>query len=446
MSPCRELFLIIFALSVFLPEIFAGSIAQAPEHNSVPQKITFSIPRVRRGNFTRDGVAAKARIFQRMGWPQSRDSAKQPGFLRFERVSHEGKIAAHQISTGHVAPTQQSGTASVTAMETSAVSESTAQPTATGSLNSLPQSHYSEYMSEILVGNQVMQVDLDTGSSDLWLFSTLLPEEQRIGHKYIFDPLESLSFRNLSGLTWRIEYGDNSAAEGVVGQDTVTLGGVSVPGQSIELATSVTPEFTRDSVNDGLIGMGFSNINNVEPVRQRTLFDNLRLILAQPLFVANLLDDGSGTYDFGYVNSSLLQPGKSFTTLPVNPRKGFWQFPSHGYSVGGNFTNRGLATSPAIVDSGTSLLLVDPVVVRDYWRRVPGAMYSENYQGWIFPCNMKLPNFGIAIGKVTSTGGNTSAGTVIQIAGWMLSYARLNQTYCYGALQSNDGYGTQVYG
>lgn len=79
------------------------------------------------------------------------------------------------------------------------------------------------------------------------------------GHN-IFNPTSSKTFKKLTGATWKIVYGDESGASGTVGTDTVTVGGTTVKGQAVELATKVSAQFVQDT-SDGLLGLSFSNIN-----------------------------------------------------------------------------------------------------------------------------------------------------------------------------------------
>lgn len=61
----------------------------------------------------------------------------------------------------------------------------------------------------------------------------------------------------MKGSKFGIRYGDLSSAAGLVGTDTVNIGGVEVPGQAVELATKVSGSFIRDLNSDGLVGLGF---------------------------------------------------------------------------------------------------------------------------------------------------------------------------------------------
>jgi aspergillopepsin I len=92
----------------------------------------------------------------------------------------------------------------------------------------------------------------------------------------------------LQGYTWQISYGDGSSSGGDVYTDTVNVGGLSFSSQAVQVATTVSNEFTSDPANHGLLGMGFSSINTVQPVAQKTFFDNVLPELDLPLFTADL--------------------------------------------------------------------------------------------------------------------------------------------------------------
>jgi hypothetical protein len=98
------------------------------------------------------------------------------------------------------------------------------------------------------------------GKMRRWVFSNKLPQSSTTGQA-LFDPAKSPTFRPMHGATFEIVYGDKSHASGIVGTDTVNIGGVEVAEQAVELATKVSGSFVRDFNNDGLIGLGFSLLN-----------------------------------------------------------------------------------------------------------------------------------------------------------------------------------------
>ena len=417
--------LLVALLLTVIPLVIAND---APDATSWLQtrRATISVPRFRRKDHVRDGLNARNRVFRRLGWPIPSSNITKDEDFPFNAQAH----VARKLSA-----------------------DTTAQPTATGSVQTIPRPFHAEYLTEVIVGGQALHMDFDTGSSDFWVVSTLLHPAIWQKHKQAYDPAMSATFRNLSDLHWFIVYGDDSAAMGVVGSDTVRVGGVTVPGQAVELATNLTSTFVNDFENDGLVGLGFSNINNVRPTKQRTLFDNMRPLLKRELFVANLAEDGTGSWDFGFINKSILPTNateKDLAQVPVNPRHGFWEFQSDAYGVGGKVAHRD-TEYPAFADSGTSLMLVDPAVASAYYGKVKGAGYSYYYGGYVYPCSSTLPSFSIAVGNVTEHGGpgggwGGKAGAMVEMPPWMLTYAKMDYGFCYGSVQSNEGFPVQVFG
>lgn len=68
----------------------------------------------------------------------------------------------------------------------------------------------------------------------------------------------------------------------------MTIGGLTVSNQAVEVAQQVSSSFTSDPDVDGLVGLGFDSLNSVSPQKQPTWFDNIKSSLDQPLFTADL--------------------------------------------------------------------------------------------------------------------------------------------------------------
>lgn len=107
-----------------------------------------------------------------------------------------------------------------------------------------------------------------------WVFSTELSSSEQAGHEN-YNPAKSDTSAVKSGYTWKISYGDGSGASGDVYTDTVTVGGTTVKGQAVELASKISAQFQRDTDDDGLLGLSFSSGNRGKSPSLSLLVKNL---------------------------------------------------------------------------------------------------------------------------------------------------------------------------
>jgi hypothetical protein len=264
-----------------------------------------------------------------------------------------------------------------------------------GLITATPEAQDVEYLSPVIIGGQTINMDFDSGSSDLWVFNNQLPQAAQSGHQN-FDIQRSSTFKMIEGASFNISYGDGSGAAGNVGTDTVDIGGATVTSQAIELATEVSDSFVQDQANNGLVGLAFSSLNTVKPIQQKTFFDNVMPSLAEPVFTADLRAAAVGSYEFGRIDESKFNG--SLTWSAVNTAQGFWQFSSDKFQVGDGQPLE-VAGAQAIADTGTTLMLVNPAVVNAYYSQVTGAVNSQSLGGVTFPCNANLPDLMVAIGE-----------------------------------------------
>jgi hypothetical protein len=78
----------------------------------------------------------------------------------------------------------------------------------------------------------------------------------------------------MAGSAFNITFGDGSSAGGTVGADNVSVGGLIIKNQAVELAKEVSDQFVS-SEGDGLLGLAFSNINSVTPDKVQTPIENM---------------------------------------------------------------------------------------------------------------------------------------------------------------------------
>jgi hypothetical protein len=308
----------------------------------------------------------------------------------------------------------------------------------TGSVAANPGPNAALFLSPVDVGGQTLNLDFDSGSSDLWMFSTELPKAS-VGQHTAFDATKSTSFKAVTGSQWKISYGDGSGAAGIVGTDTVTIGGVKVQNQVVELANAVSQSFVEDTDTDGLVGLAFSNLNTVndgtKKTPAKTFFDNVMKDLDMPVFTADLNPDGTGSYDFGKIDTTKIVG--EMTWIPVKAETGFWQFASTKFAVGDKVIQNPQG-SDAIADTGTSLLLVDQQVADAYYSQVKGAQLNAQVGGFIYPCGAALPDISVAIGD----------NYMAKVPGSAVTFATVDKanTTCFGGVQGNQGAGLQIFG
>ena len=230
------------------------------------------------------------------------------------------------------------------------------------------------------------------------MFNTALPAADQAGHDDIYNPTESKSFSSIPGASFDVNYGDNSSTSGVVGKDTVQIGTITVGGQAVELPSTVSPQFSGDTNSDGIVGLGFSQYgSSIKPSSMPTFFENAAPKLKENLFTANLKAGVAGQYEFGTIDALAYRPPLTYTA--VDNSGGLWQFDLSQYAVSSD-TYTGVI-SPAIADTGSSLLMLDPDIVDNYYAQVPTS--TDDTQGKIFPCHVELPDFSFGIGKIMAT-------------------------------------------
>jgi hypothetical protein len=270
------------------------------------------------------------------------------------------------------------------------------------------------------------------------VFSTELSKAEIAQHS-AFDPAKSSTFKLTEGAQFKISYGDGSGAAGIVGTDKVTIGGVSVDAQTVELANAVSQSFVQDANTDGLVGLAFSSLNTVndgtKKTPAKTFFDNVMNDLDLPVFTADLDPDGTGVYEFGKIDATKFEG--EMVWVPVKAESGFWQFPSAKFAVGDQVFENPQA-SDAIADTGTSLLLVDQQVAEAYYSQVRGAQLNAQVGGFIYPCKSQLPDLSVAVGDTH----------MAKIPGNQITFATVDKanTTCFGGVQGNQGAGLQIFG
>ena len=275
------------------------------------------------------------------------------------------------------------------------------------------------YTCPVQIGTPAQTVDLnfDSGSSDLWCWSTSLDRAtQDAGEQQgikIFDPKGSKTFNNAQGYRWMIRYGDGSGASGTVGTDVVKIGDVVIEHQAVEIATQVSSSF-RTEQSSGLCGLAFGTINTVKPNQVKTPVENMisQKDITNPIWSVYLgsvkdlsdPDQGKSFYTFGNYDHSVVEAsGQEIAYTPIDSSQGFWMFSSESASVNGKIV--ALPGNQAIADTGTTLMLVSDDFCEAIYSAITGAQNSQKYGGWVIPAGnvSQRPVVKVAVGKTMIT-------------------------------------------
>ncbi|CAG82549.1 aspartic peptidase domain-containing protein [Yarrowia lipolytica] len=254
-----------------------------------------------------------------------------------------------------------------------------------GKAGSTPQAtlknHLIYYDTEITLGTppQKFTVDLDTGSSDLWVAAD--------GSKGSYDSKKSSTYQDYKP-GFSIYYGDGSHAAGDWVKDTIGFGGATVPQFIFAAASNVSSQ-------EQIFGIGYkgneASTFQGEQVGQTFQYDNFPIRLAQdgiintPAYSLYLdgLDASTGSVLFGGIDtgkfSGELAILKTLTDEGASsPREFFVTLDSVDVSVGGKNTNALDKTRHVLLDSGTTLTYV-PTETYQTLINALGLLDDDNY-------------------------------------------------------------------
>ncbi|KAF4541128.1 Peptidase A1 [Lasiodiplodia theobromae] len=392
------------------------------------------IPIITNKNYKANGLKSYAYALHKYGIGPTREGP----YLVTNRIHQQGKFGPGKALGGHARVQKH-------VLQKRVAVAADSGSTETGDVPAEDIQNDSLYLCEVGIGTpaQKLRLDFDTGSADLWVWSTSLPSnvqsQGKSSNHAIFDPSKSSTFKKSDGSTWQIQYGDQSSASGDVGTDTIDLGGLKVENQAIELASKLSDQFVQGE-GDGLLGLAWGSINTVKPEAVNTPVENM---IAQEdipkdaeLFTAYLgstkdtseADKGESFYTFGYIDQDVLKAAGVDTPfyVDIDNSQGFWQFTSTSASVNGQTIQR--SGNTAIADTGTTLALVADDVVDAIYKAIPGAKYDSQNQGYVFPSSVtadQLPEVSFAVGE-----------KLFVVQKEDLAFADAGNGFVYGGIQS----------
>ncbi|KAI9304765.1 aspartic peptidase domain-containing protein, partial [Cunninghamella echinulata] len=270
------------------------------------------------------------------------------------------------------------------------------------------------YFGEIAIGepSQKFNVVFDTGSSDVWVVSSKCNTEDCKHHKQYISKQSTtnqpyITDMNNSNINedgiMEIRYGTGQI-EALLNRETMTIGGIKLTDQIIGEATSLSHEFSNLPF-DGIFGLGLAPLaRSTHAPPFYTMME--KKYLDQPLFAMYIQTQG-GEIDFGGLDPTRFT-GPMIYTPSMDDH--YWMVHINQIKLGNaTFTNNTLSSSSrrAIVDSGTTLMIVTPEDAQAIHGNIPGAINNGD-STWSVPCQNvnQLPPLELTLNNISA--GNTT--------------------------------------
>ncbi|CAE6414696.1 hypothetical protein ACGC1H_007072 [Rhizoctonia solani] len=294
------------------------------------------------------------------------------------------------------------------------------QPLASVSTNSSDDSDIANsnnlfYTTNLTIAGVEIPLQLDTGSTDLWVYPA--------AHPGLFT-----NVHNFTNVPVGVRYGKGSV-DGHLAVANVSFAGFDVDDQAfiaVTAAKDMDTMFTRGTY--GIMGLGFDTLSNVARAVEtnynatwgRSLLSNLFIQepntpnhIAFALERAGDLDDmAEGAFDIGEIlpQYGAVNNSPHIPLWPENANR--WTVLLDGMSVdnstvqlnstfeGDNAADPPEGKSLALLDTGASLGLLPKWAVDAIYGHIPGSIYLTKDAVWVVPC-MGEAKVSFTIGGVT---------------------------------------------
>ncbi|RPD63822.1 acid protease [Lentinus tigrinus ALCF2SS1-6] len=249
------------------------------------------------------------------------------------------------------------------------------------------------YTVDIVLGGQKFIVNLDTGSTDLWVYA----------------PGKEIKFTNTTDLHAQLHYGVGEV-NGTIKFAEVQIGDFTIKNQAFIIATEVKDLDLTDY--DGIMGMAFDNTEIYDKIQGAwgtAAADELARapitsIFAQDTSRPNNFDVQLGRTselediaEGAFIISDHADDFESVTKAPQLPRfvDSHWSIVMDAMLVNGKsfaFNQSRVAGVPsgktiAVLDSGFSLPQLPGPAVDAIYSSIPGTQYNPSGHEWYTPCN-----------------------------------------------------------
>ena len=241
------------------------------------------------------------------------------------------------------------------------------------------------YFSTVKVGSegQEMWMLLDTGGTNTWLFGSDCSSDACKRHR-TFDYSTSDSFEKSTG-DLHVSYGSGTVS-GTLGTDTLSIAGLDVK-MTFGLASKASNDFSSYPM-DGILGLSRSNDSGYgTPTFMDAVAEDNTLDSNIVSFSLSRASDGGedGQVTFGDVDKTKFSGDITYTDTVGDGDR--WSIPLDDVSINGTPCN--LTGKSAVIDTGTSYILVPPKDAKAIHDLIPGAT-SSGSSNFALPCDSNV--------------------------------------------------------
>lgn len=228
---------------------------------------------------------------------------------------------------------------------------------------------------------------LDSAAANTWVMSSDCTTSACNIHN-TFGLGDSTSLE-VTQTAFKVAYGTGNV-QGITGSDQAHVGSMSVP-LIFGLAQNVSNEFSSFPM-DGIVGLGRADLltDTANDIQGPSLLDELvsQKIITSKMFGISLWRDSDGGTNNGEINFGAPDSSRYTGDLNYMPAvtntNGFWEIAIDDAGMDGS--TLGLGGRTAIIDSGTSYILVPPDDADTIHSVLPGSTLIGTGQ-WTVPCD-----------------------------------------------------------
>ncbi|KAG9234016.1 aspartic peptidase domain-containing protein [Amylocarpus encephaloides] len=259
------------------------------------------------------------------------------------------------------------------------------------------------YFANISVGTpaQQLMVQIDTGSSDVWVPSNSAPictptmQSSEGCDGGSFNPGLSSTFENVGQNEFNISYVDGTGSTGDYFQDTFSIGGATIKNFEMGLATQGT-------IGTGIMGIGYNNSEANVVTGNGTVYANMPFALVDQGLIPteayslwlNDLQSSTGSVLFGGIDTTKYTGTLGSVNVYPSRRNGQVTSFTVAFTLLSATSSSGtdVLTPPdfavaAILDSGTTITLLPDAVAELVFNEL-GARYYSKLGATLVPCDL----------------------------------------------------------